>query len=37
MAKLSDVIVKRMIKLDPNLKVTRNGEDCKNEFIESND
>lgn len=35
--KYCDVIVKRMIKLDPSLKVTRNGEDCKNEFIESND
>lgn len=35
--KYCDTIVKRMIKLDPNLKITRNGEDCKNEFIENND
>ena len=35
--KYCDVIVKRMIKLDPSLKLTRNGEDCKNEFIEKND
>ena len=35
--KYCDVIVKRMIKLDPSLKLTRNGEDCKNEFIENND
>ena len=34
--KYCDVIVKRMIKLDPSLKLTRNGEDCKNEFIEKN-
>lgn len=37
MAKLSDVIIRRMIKLDPSLTITRNGEDCKNEFIEKND
>ena len=35
--KYCDVIVKRMIKLDPSLKLTRNGKDCKNEFIENND
>jgi DNA modification methylase len=34
--KYCDVIVKRMIKLDPSLKLTRNGEDCKNEFMENN-
>lgn len=34
--KYCDLIVKRMIKLDPSLKITRNGEDCKNEFIENN-
>jgi DNA modification methylase len=30
--KYCDVIVKRMIKLDPNLSVKRNGVDCKNDF-----
>ena len=34
--KYADVIVKRMIKLDPSLKITRNGKDCKNEFIKDN-
>ena len=30
--KYCDVIVKRMIKLDDNLTVKRNGVDCTNEF-----
>jgi DNA modification methylase len=30
--KYCDVIVKRMIKLDPNISVKRNGIDCKIEF-----
>jgi DNA modification methylase len=30
--KYCDVIVKRMIKLDPTLSVKRNGVDCKNDF-----
>ena len=34
--KYCDVIVKRMLKLDPSLKLTRNGEDCKNQFIKDN-
>ena len=34
--KYCDVIVKRMIKLVPSLKITRNGKDCKNEFIKDN-
>jgi DNA modification methylase len=28
----ADVIVKRMLKLDPNISVKRNGVDCKSEF-----
>jgi DNA modification methylase len=31
--KYADVIVKRMIKLDPTLSVKRNGVDCKQEFV----
>jgi DNA modification methylase len=31
----ADVIVKRMLKLDPTLSVKRNGVDCKNEFLNS--
>jgi DNA modification methylase len=31
----ADVIVKRMLKLDPTISVKRNGIDCKNEFINS--
>lgn len=30
--KYCDVIVKRMIKLDPNIEVKRNGIDCKKDF-----
>jgi len=31
--KYCDVIVRRMLKLDPNLSVKRNGVDCKEDFI----
>jgi len=31
----ADVIVKRMLKLDPTLSVKRNGVDCKDEFLNS--
>ena len=30
--KYCDVIVKRMIKLDPSIEVKRNGVDCKKDF-----
>jgi DNA modification methylase len=30
--KYVDVIVKRMLKLDPSISVKRNGIDCKNDF-----
>jgi DNA modification methylase len=33
--KYCDVIVNRMLKLDPTLSVKRNGIDCKNEFLNS--
>jgi len=33
--KYCDVIVKRMIKLDPNISVKRNGIDCKKDFEET--
>ena len=31
--KYCDVIVKRMLKFDPDIEVKRNGKDCKQEFI----
>jgi site-specific DNA-methyltransferase (adenine-specific) len=33
--KYCDVIVKRMVKLDPTLSVKRNGMDCKKDFLET--
>lgn len=35
--KYCDVIVKRMLKLDPSISVKRNGKDCKSEFEEQSE